>query len=385
MSRDNIQERIISQQNPRKIINGSLFNKISFDKNGYLYIARTTGEILIFSIHSHDFSHIENIRENKNINKSLPDKPRNTKFKTIKVIGDVIYVGKIDPIPRLDFPRFSHRMNIDKNNDRLLIADIMTIEIYSLKNFSWLTTIKADLSGPAHFADAIFDKQTGDIIIVTKSSGELKVISAEDYTQKRHINNLTDYEINRILIDCETNNILIDKWTDHGQKLFMLKDSLNDIQNLDNEFFTTKAILSHTNTTGCPLRFCPVNLGRIIVYDANMTVYDRNGDVIFMNEQPLSFSTEGYIRDITFDELRGVIAIIIARETNDIHSSEVCIFEANSWIPQTYIWSPDTHCYAPEKIKKTIEMVTVIRSLTFPSVISLLPNELLFEIFSYFE
>jgi len=48
---------------------------------------------------------------------------------------------------------------------------------------------------------------------------------------------------------------------------------------------------------------------------------------------------------------------------------------------QAFIWRPDRHHEAPESIKQALKTVTMIRSLVAESPLSLLPNELLFEIF----
>jgi len=48
-----------------------------------------------------------------------------------------------------------------------------------------------------------------------------------------------------------------------------------------------------------------------------------------------------------------------------------------------FTWRVDRHRYAPPWMKQAVLMMTMIRSLHHESAISLLPNELLFEIFSW--
>jgi len=43
---------------------------------------------------------------------------------------------------------------------------------------------------------------------------------------------------------------------------------------------------------------------------------------------------------------------------------------------------PHRHRYAPESVKQVVLVMTMIRSLEYTSVVSLLPNELLFEVFA---
>jgi len=50
---------------------------------------------------------------------------------------------------------------------------------------------------------------------------------------------------------------------------------------------------------------------------------------------------------------------------------------------QGFIWSPDRHHEAPSSIKQAVETMAMIRSLVDESALSLLPNELLFEIFAW--
>ena len=49
----------------------------------------------------------------------------------------------------------------------------------------------------------------------------------------------------------------------------------------------------------------------------------------------------------------------------------------------SFTWRVDRHRYAPPWMKQAVLMMTMIRSLHHESAISLLPNELLFEIFSW--
>jgi len=79
---------------------------------------------------------------------------------------------------------------------------------------------------------------------------------------------------------------------------------------------------------------------------------------------------------VAFDEHRGLIAFSAG---NRVH-----VIGANQWLADTFTWRPDLHRYAPSSIKQAILTMTMIRSLVDErSAMSLIPNELLFEIFSF--
>jgi len=123
-----------------------------------------------------------------------------------------------------------------------------------------------------------------------------------------------------------------------------------------------------------PHGLCIDNQGRIIVADTN-------------NNRLQSFTHQGhhissfdcgreYPQDAAFDEHRGLIAFTAG---NQVH-----VIGANQWLADTFTWQPDLHRYAPSSIKQAILTMTMIRSLVDErSALSMIPNELLFEIFSF--
>ncbi len=80
---------------------------------------------------------------------------------------------------------------------------------------------------------------------------------------------------------------------------------------------------------------------------------------------------------IAYDRNHGRFALING-STNMPH-----ILDANIWLPNTYVWCPINHRYAPNSIRRAVATFTMLRSLQHQSAISLLPNELLFEIFQH--
>mgnify|MGYP001049879971 CR=1 FL=1 len=56
---------------------------------------------------------------------------------------------------------------------------------------------------------------------------------------------------------------------------------------------------------------------------------------------------------------------------------------ANQWLPDTFMWRAYFHQYAPQSIKQAVSTMMMIRSVVDDSAMSMIPNELLFEIFSF--
>jgi len=126
-----------------------------------------------------------------------------------------------------------------------------------------------------------------------------------------------------------------------------------------------------------PQGVCIANQGRIIVADVS-------------NHRLQAFTHEGHHisslncdiweppQHIAFDEHRGLIAFSAG---NRVH-----VIGADQWLADTFTWRPDRHRYAPSWMKQAISTMTMIRSVVDEcSAISMIPNELLYEIFSFLE
>jgi len=64
----------------------------------------------------------------------------------------------------------------------------------------------------------------------------------------------------------------------------------------------------------------------------------------------------------------------------------VHVIGANQWLADTFTWRPDRHRHAPSWMKQAISTMTMIRSLIDggeSASMSMIPNEILFEIFSF--
>jgi len=123
-----------------------------------------------------------------------------------------------------------------------------------------------------------------------------------------------------------------------------------------------------------PQGLCIDNQGRIIVADTHnnrLQSFTPEGHHISSfecgSERPLA---------VAFDEHRGLIAFSAGHRVH--------VIGANQWLPDTFTWRPDRHRYAPSSMKQAVLTMTMIRSLVDEwSAMSMIPNELLFEIFSF--
>jgi len=123
-----------------------------------------------------------------------------------------------------------------------------------------------------------------------------------------------------------------------------------------------------------PQGVCIANHGRIIIADTGnhlLQAFTYEGHHISSfdcgTERPIS---------VAFDEHRGLIAFTAGHQVH--------VIGANQWLADTFTWRADLHRYAPSWIKQAVLTMTMIRSLVDESSsMSMIPNELLFEIFSF--
>jgi len=165
---------------------------------------------------------------------------------------------------------------------------------------------------------------------------------------------------------------------DHDRHRIIVTDTLNNrvqvLSLIDGSFlfeFGSKAnrACQFTHLHGV----CVDNQGRIIVGDRcnRLQAFTHEGHHISSFacgiETPLA---------VAFDEHRGLIAFSAG---NRVH-----VIGANQWLADTFVWRPALHRYAPSWMKQAVSTMTMIRSLVDErSAMSMIPNELLFEIFSF--
>ena len=126
-----------------------------------------------------------------------------------------------------------------------------------------------------------------------------------------------------------------------------------------------------------PLNFydyCLINRNRLLISsNLGLLVYDLGRrTLIITRKTPV-------LTRLAFDIRTGTIA--------GFQDKNIVVIPPNSWIFTSPYWTVETHSEFPQEIKDVVKIFTMIRSTCWNNsswnVISLLPNELLFEIFGY--
>jgi len=268
---------------------------------------------------------------------------------------------------------------IDHDHDRILIADNGNdrVQSWSLSEQSFLSCIGRRGSRDLKFYEPqaiAIDKHHRRIIIVDSNNNRLVFLSSIDLSLLFKIGKrgsrpgefhcpsgiAVDDDRHRIIVvDCFNNRVQV-------------------LSSIDGSFlleFGSKG--NQPGQFNFPDGVCIANQGRIIVADTN-------------NRRLQSFTHEGHHISsfdcgrgrpfgVAFDEHRGLIAFTAGHRVH--------VIGANQWLADTkFVWHPDRHRYAPSWMKQAILTMTIIRSVVDEcSAMSMIPNELLFEIFSHLE
>jgi len=274
---------------------------------------------------------------------------------------------------RLNFP---WGLAIDHDHDRILIVDHSNnrVQSWSLSEQSLSSCIgkygsrDLEFDGPLGIA---IDKHQHRIIIVDANNHRLVFLSSIDLSflfsigkegpQPGEFDCPSD-----IAIDDDRHRIIVCDTFNHRVQVLSL---------IDGSFlFEFGSRGDQPCQFQSPHAVCIDNQGRIIVADT-------------YNHRLQSFTHEGHHISsfdcgtenpcgVAFDEHRGLIAFSA--------DHRVHVIGANQWLADTFTWRPDRHRYAPSWIKQAVSTMTMIRSLVDEcSAMSMIPNELLFEIFSF--
>jgi len=265
---------------------------------------------------------------------------------------------------------------IDHDHDRILIVDKENnrIQSWSLSDHKFLSCIGQQGSGDLEFyypQGIAIDKHHHRIIITDTANDRLVFLSSIDLSFLFSVGKQGSQpgefsEPSSVAIDDDRHRIIV---TD------TLNDRVQVLSLIDGSFlfeFGSKG--NQPCQFNCPGGVCIDNQGRIIVADSNnyrLQSFTHEGHHISSfecrNEYPLA---------VAFDEHRGLIAF----STDD----RVHVIGANQWLADTkFSWRPDLHRHAPSWMKQAVLTMTMIRSMVDESsAMSMIPNELLFEIFS---
>jgi len=266
---------------------------------------------------------------------------------------------------------------IDHDHDRILVADSGNdrVQSWSLSEYNFLSCVGKRGSGDLEFyypQGIAIDKHHHRIIITDTVNNRLVFLSSIDLSFLFSVGGIKGNQPGEF---CFPSGIAID----HDRHRIIVTDTLNDrvqvLSLIDGSFlfeFGSKG--NQPCQFSRPQGVCIDNQGRIIVADSN-------------NSRLQSFTHEGhhvssfecrrneYPCEVAFDEHRGLIAFSTGHQVH--------VIGANQWLADTFSWRPDLHRYAPSWMKQTVLTMTMIRSMVDESsAMSMIPNELLFEIFS---
>jgi len=264
---------------------------------------------------------------------------------------------------------------IDHDHDRIFVADSGNhrVQVWSLSEQSFLSCVGQFGSGDLEFfypQGIAIDKHHHRIIIVDSHNHRLMFLSLIDLSflfcvgGKHGKQPGKFYFPTGIAIDDDRHRIIVSDTGNHRVQVLSLIDG-----SFLFEFGSQDGQLDY------PQGLCVDNQGRIIVADhsnVRLQSFTHEGHPISSFDCVIEYPSA-----VAFDEHRGLIAFSA--------ENRVRVIGANHWLADTFTWRPDRHRYAPSWMKQAVLTMTMIRSLVDDSAMSMIPNELLFEIFSMLE
>ena len=269
---------------------------------------------------------------------------------------------------------------IDHDHDRILIVDTFNhrVQSWSLSNQSFLAAVGQQGSGDLEFTylqGIAIDNNHRRIVVIDTINNRLVFLSSIDLSFLFSIGGIQGSRPGEfdspsgVAIDHDRCRIIV---SDTDNRRMQVLSSIDGSLLLE---FGQEG--DQPGQFSNPLGLCIDNQGRIIVAD--------NGNYRLQSFTPeghhiSSFDCRslGHPYDVAFDEHRGLIAF-----TAD---HRVHVIGANQWLADTFTWRPDRHRYAPRWMKQAVSTMTMIRSLIDDgesASMSMIPNEILFEIFSF--
>jgi len=268
---------------------------------------------------------------------------------------------------------------IDHDHDRILITDFDNnrVQSWSLSEQSFLSCIGHRGSGDLEFNNPrgiAIDKHHRRIVIADTGNHRLVFLSSIDlsflFSVGKQGSQPGEFNYPRgIAIDDDRHRIIV---TESGNT-----ERVQVLSSIDGSFlFEFGSQGDQPCQFDKPSGVCVDNQGRIIVadyYNCRLQSFTHEGHHISSldcgSENPWA---------VALDEHRGLIAFTA--------SHRVHVIGANQWLADTFTWRPDRHRYAPSWMKQAVSTMTMIRSaVDESSAMSMIPNELLFEIFSMLE
>jgi len=265
---------------------------------------------------------------------------------------------------------------IDHDHDHILIVDRLNnrVQSWSLSEQSFLSCSGKKGSGDLEFQyprGIAIDKHHRRIIITDTFNNRLVFLSSIDlsflFSVGQYGSRPGEFDSpSSIAVDDDRHRIIVCDSLNHRVQV---------LSSIDGSFlFEFGSLGNQPGQLKHPEGVHIVNQGRIIVAE-------------YFNNRLQSFTHEGHHISsfdcgsenpyaVAFDEHRGLIAFSAGHRVH--------VIGANQWLADTFTWHPDRRRYAPSWMKQAILTMTMIRSVVDEcSAMSMIPNELLFEIFSF--
>jgi len=267
---------------------------------------------------------------------------------------------------------------IDHDHDRILITarESHRVHSWSLSEQSFLSCVGKKGSRDLEFNNPrsiAIDKHHHRIIIADSYNNRLVFLSSIDLSFLFSIGGKLGSQPGEF---SDPSGIAID---DDRHRIIVSDTNNNRVQvlsSIDGSFlfeFGSKGL--HPGRLNYSNGVCIANQGRIIVADTHnyrLQAFTHEGHHI----SSFDCRSLGHPFGVAFDEHRGLIAFTAGHRVH--------VIGANQWLADTFIWRPHLHRYAPSRMKQAVSTMTMIRSLVDEcSAMSMIPNELLFEIFSF--
>ena len=264
---------------------------------------------------------------------------------------------------------------IDHKHDRLLVTEMRTnrLQSWSLCERSLVSTVGRAGSNHLEFMHpqgVALDKRHDRVVVAEAGNERLQVLSSVDlsfvFSIGREGGRPGEFFLpSAVAVDHERGRIVV---ADQGNNRMQVLSAI------DGSFlFEFGSRGTEPGLFKRPQGVCIANHGRIIVADADnarLQAFTHDGRYISSfdcgREKPWT---------VAYDEHRGLIAFAAVHRVH--------VIGANRWLAGTFTWRVDRHRYAPKEVRHVVLIITMIRSLIHETTFSLLPNELLFEIFEH--
>ena len=266
-------------------------------------------------------------------------------------------------------PICAQAMAVDLRNDRILLHHTTnsTIRAHDVDSLALTPVFRTKYPLWGHHVYLLCDDRA-DVVYVADCESTVTVLRAKDLSTLRvvefrngHPDSAVRYKLNDMAID-PRGSLLICSGI---QRVVVL--SLPDLV----IHHTIEGSACKPTPFICSTGMCVDNQSRIIVgdrFNAGLYAFTRDYELITY------LKVDGSPNAVVFDPVLGVFTYCTGKTLHRI--------PANTWLPGTLGWTLAGRQFATEPLKRTVEVVTALRSLE-DTPLSLIPNEVLFLIFEF--